>query len=169
MEKSNTQSISILLGFLISLFFLVSPVEGATVKINDLIENAKAYAEKNVVIEGEVIGEPIGRGDYVWVNIHDGSNAIGVYIEREALSAVKYWGNYKYKGDQVKVTGIFHQVYEEQGGEMGIEGTTLEVIQEGYVATHILSPWRVVAIFLLVPTAGVLIGINYKKRRDTLS
>ncbi len=59
---------------------------------NTLINNAFKYDGKFIEFQGEAIGEIMKRGNYAWVNIHDGSNAIGVFLKYEDAKKIKYLG-----------------------------------------------------------------------------
>ena len=60
--------------------FTVTVNAAQKISINDLINNTTAYDMQTVTVEGEAIGEALERGDHAWVNINDGSNAIGIWM-----------------------------------------------------------------------------------------
>ena len=47
-----------------------------------------------IVYAGEVIGDVMVRGDFVWVNINDGENAIGVWLDKELAREIQFTGSY---------------------------------------------------------------------------
>ena len=69
---------------------------------NDLIENSKKIDKSNISLKGEAIGEVMNRGKYSWVNISDGSTAMGIWIESSLAKNIKNYGKYGYKGDIVR-------------------------------------------------------------------
>jgi len=66
----------------------------------ELINDAKQYDGKVVTYEGEVIGDIMKRGPYAWLNISDGRNAIGIWIDSSSTKDIAYTGTYKSKGDK---------------------------------------------------------------------
>ena len=61
--------------------------EAREVTSTDLIENALALDGQTVTYTGEVVGDIMKRGDHTWLNLSDGSNAMGVWAETAALGA----------------------------------------------------------------------------------
>jgi len=106
--------------------------EAIRTDINALIENAKELDGKEVTVQGEAIGERMDRGDYSWVNINDGTNAIGLWIEKSEAEKITCYGTYKFKGDMVHVTGIFYRACSEHGGEADLHGGSVVIAEEGY-------------------------------------
>ena len=101
------------------------------VSIYDLIENAKEYDGKEVVLEGEVIGDILDRGEYVWVNISDGNNsAIGIYMSKELSSVIQTTGNYKTSGDRIRVVGTFQRACKDHGGDLDIHASSVELVKK---------------------------------------
>jgi hypothetical protein len=101
------------------------------VSSTELINNAKLYDGKVVTYEGEVIGEIMVRGEYAWVNVNDGQNAIGIWIEKSLIKDIIYTGSYKSKGDGVEITGIFHRACPEHGGDLDIHAQAIRKIRPG--------------------------------------
>jgi len=97
----------------------------------ELINNAKLYDGKTVVYEGEVIGDIMARGGYAWINLNDGKNAIGVWIDKDLSNDITYTGSYKSKGDWIEITGIFHRACLEHGGDLDIHALALRKINNG--------------------------------------
>ena len=121
-----------------------------------LIEEARALDGQTVEYSGELIGEPLPRGDHVWINVHDGSNALGVWAGREALPAVRYYGSYRASGDWVRVRGVFHRSCPEHGGDMDIHADSLDVARVGHTVDHVFNTGRAVVALLLLGAAAVL-------------
>lgn len=86
----------------------------------ELINNAKEYDGKSVVYTGEVIGDVMVRGDFVWVNLNDGENAIGIWLDKETAKEIQFTGSYRAKGDRLEVTGVFHRACIQHGGDLDI-------------------------------------------------
>ncbi len=124
-----------------------------TVSSTELIENGQRYDEKEVVYEGEVIGEIMQRRDGVWVNINDGENSIGVWMPSELAAVIKYKGSYKAMGDILEVTGIFHQTCVQHGGDLDIHATSLRKIKSGWLKQERMVPTKRNLLIILL---GVL-------------
>ncbi|MFA6940650.1 MAG: hypothetical protein WCQ54_06650 [Clostridiaceae bacterium] len=129
---------------------------------NDLIENGKSLDGKTLTIEGEAIGEIMKRGDYSWINISDGSNAIGVWGENSVINRITTLGNYKQKGDIVKIQGEFHRACSEHGGDMDIHIKNLSVIEKGRKVSHPID-YSKVKILSLLSLASLITALIYFK------
>lgn len=152
---------------LIFILFIISPmslsVKAADITdINNLIENAKELDGCEVTVQGEAIGESMTRGDYAWVNINDGTNAIGIWLSNNDADKIKYYGNYKYKGDTVKITGVFYRACPEHGGEADLHCSTLKVAEKGYPVYEQFSHEKIVAAVFLLSTALLFLLYFYK-------
>ena len=119
-----------------------------------MIERAKEFDGQEVIYQGEAIGEVMIRGDYGWINLHDGQNAIGVWAPRESLGLVTYVGNYKAKGDWIEVKGIFSRACNVHGADLDIHAASLIKAEEGRAVTHRLVPEKKRLVVIL---SGVLL------------
>jgi len=131
---------------------------------NDLIENAKALDGKRVDIKGEAIGESMRRGAYSWINISDGSNAMGIWLKNPEAEKVNTYGSYKFKGDIVKVVGTFNRACTQHGGDMDIHGENLSIVETGHKVEHQLSEWKMKAATSLSIITFILFGLYYKRK-----
>lgn len=122
----------------------------------DLVEGAAAYDGKRVTVEGEVVGDVMIRGSLAWINIGDGSTTIGVWGRTDLMHQVRLTGNYKTRGDLVKVTGVFRRADPNQGGELDIEATTISVAACGKKVAHPVAPAHVARAVLSVMVAALL-------------
>ena len=128
-----------------------------------LIEHSKFYDGKEIVYKGEAIVAVMKRGDYGWVNLSDGDNAIGIWCKSSHLEMIKYLGGYDSKGDTVEVTGIFNRACQEHGGDLDIHADTITVKKPGYFITENINGKRVrlvIAIFLVV----IALVLIFRKR-----
>jgi hypothetical protein len=116
----------------------------------ELINNAKQYDGKQVVYEGEVIGDIMARGDYAWINVNDGVNAIGIWIEKAQAKDILYSGSYKSKGDRVEVVGVFQRACLQHGGDLDIHAQSLRKISPGRVVVERLNLGKRNLIFVLL-------------------
>ena len=97
----------------------------------ELINKAREYDGKSVVYVGEVVGDIMARGDFVWANVNDGENAIGIWLNKELAGEIQFAGSYHAKGDRVEITGVFHQGCIQHGGDMDIHAQNIRKIDPG--------------------------------------
>lgn len=133
------------------------------VKINDLIEKSKEFDGKNVVIKAEAIGEPLERGKFTWVNINDGTNAIGVYMKSDDAKKIYKYGSYKEKGDLIEISGTYRKNCEEHGGDVDIHADSVKILERGYVKEQPINKERRDIAFILMISTILLVSIFYKK------
>ena len=130
----------------------------------ELISRAAQYDGKVVVYEGEIIGDLMLRQDHAWLNINDGSNAIGIWVGKNKVQDIIYTGSYKSKGDLLEITGIFHRACSEHGGDLDIHAQAIKKISVGKVAIEQLNLGkRNLALSLLGGLCLVLILQLFKK------
>lgn len=134
--------------------------------LNDLVQNGKVLDGQEVIVEGEAIGEQMERGYYSWVNINDGTNAIGIWIDSTEAKKISYYGNYKYIGDTVKITGIFNRACKEHGGEADVHYISMNIIKNGYQVKQKVIPAKVVMTVILLIFVMSMLIFYYKKIRN---
>lgn len=139
LRKSRT-GILLFFCFLVLSFFSFSVSSSAqTLSSTELINDAKQYDGKLVVYTGEVIGDVMLRGEFAWVNINDGDNALGVWMDASLAREIKFTGNYKSRGDSLEISGIFHRICLEHGGDMDIHAKSLRKIASGRLVNEKLN------------------------------
>jgi len=145
-----------ILFFVFCFIFSVFCADGFAQEIssNELIANAKFYDGKIVEYAGEPVGSLLSRGDFCWLNVHDGSNAIGIWMPRHMADVVKHVGRYGIRGDLIRVVGIFSRSCPEHGGGLDIHAQKVEVLKEGYALTGSVDPNKIIALSIL---SGVLV------------
>jgi hypothetical protein len=116
----------------------------------DLIEHAKDYDGKTVVYEGEVIGDIMNRGNFVWLNVNDGANAVGIWSAKQICQEVTSAGNHKNKGDRIKVTGLFRRSCPEHGGDLDIHAESIRMVSAGKPLQEAVDPEKVRTFFSLL-------------------
>ena len=129
-----------------------------SVSSTELINSAKQYDGKTVVYTGEVIGDIMIRGDYAWINLWDGKNAIGIWVGKGLVKDIAYTGSYKFKGDVVEVGGVFHRACLQHGGDLDIHAQSLIKIIAGR-PTQEMPNFKKGNIVILLSGALVLIWI----------
>jgi len=110
-----------------------------SISSSELINNAKQYDGKPVTYSGEVIGDVMLRGGSAWVNVSDGENAIGVWISSNLAKEINFTGNYKTRGDNLEVIGIFHRACSEHGGDLDIHAQSMRKVGGGRVVKEKLN------------------------------
>lgn len=124
---------------------------------NDLIENSKKIDNSKITIKGEAIGEAMNRGKYSWVNISDGSTAMGIWIESKQAQSIKNFGKYGYKGDTVEINGIFNRACVEHGGDMDVHAISVKIIEiGGIVVIPISNNKKIVGVILIFITLALI-------------
>lgn len=131
---------------------------------SDLIRNAYEYDGREVIYQGEVIGEIMRRGEHAWVNISDGQNALGVWIGGDLLEDISFVGRYKTKGDIVEIKGIFNRACPEHGGDLDIHSKEVKKIQAGKLVPEKFAGAKQKLIFYL---SGILAVIWILRRLKT--
>jgi hypothetical protein len=135
-------------------FFLSAACFAQAVSSDELIKNAKDYDGKSVLYRGEVIGDVMVRGKYAWINVNDGKNAIGIWIDKDLAKDILFTGNYKTRGDQLEIAGVFQRSCLEHGGDLDIHAKVMRKISAGAPALASLNTAKTRNIFILT---GVLI------------
>lgn len=143
------------IGFLLLLIILSTVFTGRAyakdIKSSDLINNAVEYDGREITYSGEVIGDIMRRGDYAWINVSDGDNAIGIWIPYTDAQKIRYTGSYAYKGDIIRVSGIFNRACAGHGGDFDIHSMNVEILQQG---SETVRPADSLQIFM---AAGLLL------------
>lgn len=125
---------------------------------SQMINQAKEYDRHEVVYSGEVIGDTLNVGDHVWLNVSDGSNAIGVWVQSDLADLVQVPGRYSQHGDLIQVSGTFYRACPEHGGDMDLHADTITLITRGYPVSHVVLAWKVWLAVLLTIAASALIA-----------
>ncbi|MFH1199028.1 MAG: DNA-binding protein [Candidatus Omnitrophota bacterium] len=156
MKKKN-------IGFFIILtttyYLLTTVVYAQSISSTELISNARAYDGKQVVYEGEAIGDIMVRGNYAWLNINDGYNAIGAWISAEMARGIVYTGSYKSRGDAIEVSGIFNRACPEHGGDLDIHVQVMRKIANGRAVREKLNQDKlnfVITLGVICVALGIL-------------
>ena len=137
-------------------------VLGDGISSQELIEQGKAYDNRFVEYQGEVIGDIMNRGEYTWINVNDGSNAIGIWINSLEAKKISYSGTYKFTGDIVNIQGTFHRACSEHGGDLDIHASKLEIVERGAPRFYQTSKYRIL-FGTMLPVLALLLYVIYKK------
>lgn len=153
--------------FLFSLFSLLSSTSCWALTSDELISQAKMYDGQEVQYEGEPIGVVLKRGDFVWLNFYDGSNAVAVWMPGEMSTAIRYIGRYGVQGDQVGLVGTFHRACSQHGGALDIHARTMSVLQEGGFRPQILERRKIMILIVLLGVLACLLSIHIFAQRQS--
>ncbi|MBI5873997.1 MAG: DNA-binding protein [Candidatus Omnitrophica bacterium] len=168
-HKSQVTSLKLklfLICFLLGIWNLgVVTVFAQSISSADLIANAKAHDGKIVEYEGELIGSVLGRGDFVWLNLNDGANAIGVWAPCSMAQDIRRAGSYGVRGDWLGVSGVFHRACVEHGGGLDIHAYGLIVLQEGSVVHETITRKKVLLLSLFLGVLACLLIIHILQTR----
>ncbi len=159
--------LTVLLAAVLVLFPMTALASGESVDSNALIERAKEYDGKEIIFSGEAIGDIMKRGEYAWINVSDGNNAMGVWVKTTESDKIGVLGEYKAIGDKIRVTGVFHRACAEHGGDMDIHAASVEVQKNGQSNPVAVSPIKAAAALILSAAAVLLLGFLYNRIRKT--
>jgi len=158
--------------FIFSLLFLtlVTPFVYAKVSaLEAVLAFPEKFNEKEVWIEGEVIGEPLKGAQGVWMNITSGSKQIGIFSsDKSIIEKITYWGSYHETGDQVRIKGVFYKECPvHQIRDVHLE--TLEIVKEGHRNKYPISAQKqqlakILSVICLTTAFIYLIKLKYGKR-----
>lgn len=165
MQKSISLVIIIMI---IALFPAVCKAESSVITdFGNLVDHAAKYDKKVITVKGEAVGEPMKRGNYTWINIGDGSNAIGIWMKNVDADKVKTFGNDKYRGDTMEVEGIFNRACSEHGGDLDIHAYSVEIQKKGYNNSEPLDKNVVTVSAILSFITLCLVMIYLYKRKQS--
>lgn len=134
--------------------------------INQLIEDAKGYDGKEVTVHGEVIGDRMDRGQFTWININDGTNAIGLWVKKSEADKISSYGNYKYVGDTIKITGVFYRACKEHGGEADLHSNSIDIMKEGYQVHEQINSIKIIsAVIVMLFALSLFIFLTNRIRK----
>jgi hypothetical protein len=132
----------------------------------ELIEGARGLDGSLVVFEGEAIGDPMRRGDHVWVNLLDKDAAMGIYLPLSDLALIRSYGSYRSTGDILRVSGVFNRACPEHGGDMDIHASSVLVVTRGRPSPRPVDRAMLVATPLALLLAGLLFLIWRRQGRS---
>lgn len=134
------------------------------VAASELIEHARALDGERVVFQGEAVGEVFPRGGHSWINLSDGTAAIGIWVEASSIPEDAKLGSWKGKGAVFRVAGTFHRACVEHGGDLDIHADTFVLVFAGTSTERPLEPFRI-SLACLATVAASCAGLLYRKSR----
>ena len=154
----------ILCVFVLLLLPVAASAAATIITSTDCIERAFDLDGQTVLYTGEVIGDVMPRGEYAWVNVSDGANAIGVWISKDMLGMISVAGRYGSVGDSLQITGVFHRACQEHGGDMDIHAQQMIVMEVGHAASRPASGMMILAAMLFAGLDVVLLIVYWRRR-----
>ena len=148
----------------INIFSLVVGAEN-NIKLVDLVEKGKKLDKKEISVSGEAVGDKMKRGSYSWININDGTNSMGVWMDNKEADRVKNLGNYQHKGDKIQITGSFNRACAVHGGDMDIHAQSLRVIEKGHKVNSNIHTKKIVTGAVLTLITALLGAWHLGKNR----
>jgi hypothetical protein len=124
-----------------------------------LIENARLLDGKKVTYRGEAVTAVMKRGEYAWVNVNDGDNAIGIWCKVSMLEPLRFLGDYKHNGDILEAEGMFNRACPMHGGELDIHANKIKFLKTGFPTKEKVDLGKTglaAFLFLLVLAATVV-------------
>lgn len=124
----------------------------------EIITQIDKFNGKEVVLRGEAAVEPLERGDFVWLNVFDGSISIGVWMKKELITPIKFYSGYKTRGDIIEVVGTAYRADPDTNGELDIKATSLKVIEQGGKIPEYFPAWKIILAILLLGITGLYVS-----------
>lgn len=151
MQKSFISFFKIIVILVLGAVISTRVIYAEPIKIGQLLKESTMYDSSTVIVEGEVIGDIMKRGSHVWINILDDEGSIGVYLTIEEANKITYSGNNRFKGDIIKIKGIFNGTCKEHGGDIDIHADQIEVMTVGYkVVEHFVKTRFILGVVLII-------------------
>lgn len=144
----------------------------AGVSSTALIEEPAAWDGHLVTFTGEAVGEAMARGGEVWLHLNDDAytetsiaggaapqgynSGLAVVVAAQDAEVVTVYGDYRHRGDTVRISGIFNAACPEHGGDMDVHASEISVVRAGTALTHSLetSSFVMLAISLVAAAAA---------------
>lgn len=142
--------------------------ESAYYKVDELIKLGKEMDGKEVIIQGEVIGDIMPRQKgYLWFNLQDSTGVMGVWVQGVLAREIIVAGDYNYHGDLVEVSGVFARADRELGGETCLRAQSIDILKHGHKIEHALNPIKIKIAAVLAVLAGILLFLRLIIQRRT--
>jgi hypothetical protein len=145
---------------------MAAGAHAADLSSNDLIEQAKQLHGKEVVYTGEAIGDPMRRGGHCWVNVNDGNNAIGIWLDERQFAVIRTFGSYDATGDVLRIRGTFHRSCPEHGGDMDIHAAAIDLVKGGEALQHPVRVLSLVLAAIFLP-ASLAVFLLWRKKEKS--
>lgn len=140
----------------------------SVITVNELLAHYQYWNQRTITFFGEVIGQPIFSQNQVCLHILDQQgNVIGVWLDKNYLDLIKYYGKYRVKGDQIEVKGTFHSVCSSHPGDTDIHADAFSILHVGEIGSPEKPNWirLVLGIFWLFLLLLFSIRISNQRKK----
>lgn len=128
-----------------------------TVTCQQLISEAAIWNGRTVSITGEVVGDILRTGEFKWLNVNDGTNALGVWANiKDVEGMVIVPGNYSVKGTFLELEGVFNRTCSLHSGETDIHLVRAVLVGGHSVVAHPVDKNRLLFVAILSVFAAAL-------------
>jgi hypothetical protein len=163
---------------------LAAPALGVDVTVVDLVADGAAYADAEITVSGELIGDYGNRRDgSTWTQLNGdsygdepiadggaltGSNVgIGIRMPTELAEGLDPPGRYRTVGPLVRVTGIWKYHDPARQGETYLDVAVLEAVRPGRILSE--PPlWGAFAGGVVLLVIAGLAWWRYTRKRDAV-
>jgi hypothetical protein len=150
MMKSHYRLFLALLILCAGLIYAPAISHAEELTVAEILKDAASYDGKTIVFTGEVIGDVMRRGNYAWVNVYNGDDALGVWMKASFAEAIDHKGSYRTKGDIIECVGIFHRACPEHGADMDLHLQAMrKLVCGGPIKEELNTRKRNLIVFLL--------------------
>lgn len=144
------------------------PLAAQSITCQQLINEAVLWDGKTVTIDGEVVGDVLKVGGFEWLNVNDGTNALGVWADIKDVDGMEIVpGNYSVKGTSLEVEGIFNRTCSLHSGETDIHLVNVKVVGEHKEVEHAVDRDRLLYAAILSVLAAVLTWVVASRRKSS--
>lgn len=161
---------------------LAAPALAVEISIPDLLENQEAFANQEITVRGEVVGDFQRRGAFLWVQLngdpyafeplHTGgdfagtNSGIGARFPTAMFDAARLEqpGGYRVSGALIEATGIWRYHDPDRSGESYLDVVDFEVLERERRSEEQL-PVPILVIGLVLMGVGALPPVLRRLRR----
>lgn len=136
-----------------------------SVAIQDLINEVHKYDGKKVLIEGEVIGHLMKRGEHAWFNINDTTVSMGIWAKSEIADQIRFLGRHTVQGDLVRIDGTFYGRCPIHGGDADIHAHSMVIVRRGAKKELVYDQRKINLLLFLIGLMVCLYIIKTLKRQ----
>ncbi len=134
-----------LLALIIIVFSTFAASGSELVSCQQLVNEAGAWDGKMVSISGEVVGDILHVSGHVWLNVNDGTNAIGVWGDSGLVEEFRIVpGRYETIGTRLNIEGEFHRTCSLHSGETDIHLTKAALLKDAEEVAHPVNRGRLI-------------------------
>ena len=139
------------------LLWASATLSAQNITCQQLINEAAEWDGVTVSIIGEVVGDILRSGQSEWLNVNDGTNALGVWTDVKDVESFEIVpGSYSVKGTVLEVEGVFNRTCSMHSGETDIHLVNVKVVGGHDEVEHPVDGNRLLCAAILAVIAGAL-------------